>query len=81
MADMNPFAGLIRQIEGYRPPVQKKMRMPRIDPYDRITAVSRMARGESPSVIAHELGVTKGAVLGWQRKARAEAEAREAERG
>ena len=55
--------------------------MPRIDPYERITAVSRMARGESPSAIAAELGVTKGCVIGWQRKAQAEAEAAEAERG
>lgn len=80
MADLNPFAGLIRQVLAYRPPAPK-MRMRHIDPYDRVLAVQRMARGESPSAIAAELGVTKGAVLGWQRKARAEAEAREAERG
>jgi hypothetical protein len=76
----DPFAGLIRQVQAYRPPVQK-MRVRHIDPYDRVLAVQRMARGESPSAIASELGVTKGAVLGWQRKARIEAEAREAERG
>jgi|GEM_PF-2647149 len=81
MADLNPFAGLIRQVLAYRSPAPKKMEMPRIDPYDRVLAVDRMARGESPSAIAAELGVTKGAVLGWQRKARAEAEAAEVERG
>lgn len=81
MTELNPFAGLIRQIEGYRPPPARKMNMPRIDPYERILAVQRIARGESPSAIAAELGVTKGCVIGWQRKARAEAEAAEAERG
>lgn len=81
MHSFDPFAGLIHQIEGYRPPPARKMNMPRIDPYERILAVSRMARGESPSAIAAELGVTKGCVIGWQRKARAEAEAAEAERG
>lgn len=81
MHSFDPFAGLIRQIEGYRPPPARKMNMPRIDPYERILAVQRIARGESPSAIAAELGVTKGCVIGWQRKARAEAEAAEAERG
>ena len=68
----DPFAGLITQVLAYQPPAPK-MRMTQVNPYDRITAVNRMRRGESPTAIAQELGCSKSAVLSWKRQAKAEA--------
>lgn len=69
LTNTNPFAGLITQILAYQPPVPTR-RNPRVDPYERLLAVQRMDRGESPSDIALDMGVTKDAVIKWRRKAR-----------
>lgn len=68
MAELNPFAGLIRQIEGYRP--DPKLRTTKVNPYDRIIALERLAKGERSSDIAEDLGVTKDTVESWKRAAR-----------
>lgn len=69
MHSFDPFAGLISQILAYQPPAPK-MSMARVHPYERILAVQRMDRGESPTEIARELGVTKSAVMKWRQQAR-----------
>ncbi len=69
---MNPFASLIRQIPVDRPtpaPAPRKT-APRIHPHEREAAVARMARGESATEIAKELGVRMRSVLKWRRQAR-----------
>ncbi|WP_368640620.1 helix-turn-helix domain-containing protein [Castellaniella ginsengisoli] len=68
MADLNPFASLISQIEGYRP--DPKLRTTKVNPYDRIIALERLAKGERSCDIAEDLGVTKDTVEGWKRAAR-----------
>ncbi len=71
---MNPFDCLIRQVLAHKEP-EKRSSTVRVDPYDRILAVQRMTRGESPTALAREMGVSKGAVLSWKRNAlRANAE-------
>ena len=66
---MNPFAGLIEQIQTYQPEPQRSGKR-HVDPYDRITAVERMRRGESPESVAQDLDVSVEAVRLWRRKAR-----------
>lgn len=68
MHSFDPFAGLIRQIEGHRQ--DPKLRTTKVNPYDRIIALERLAKGERSCDIAEDLGVTKDTVEGWKRAAR-----------
>ena len=72
MTTFNPFSGLIHQILSYQAPVSRR-RHPTVTADEKRMAVSRMARGESPTQLAQELGVTKAALIKWQAKARRDA--------
>lgn len=65
----NPFKSLIEQAQCHALERPAHPNARGIDPHEKQAAILRLARGESPTAVAKDIGVSRTSVMAWKRNA------------